>query len=230
MIDEIFTQIDDILYNQRRDKPDIDRGAKNESVTQEFVKNIKDQRIKRYIDVGVNRLSELLGLTISRLVNNKENTMYNTYSLEDSLFQSVKFALRDESYSNEKHIMFYLNDKKRYPIEFFKLYLMNFTSSDLSVELLEINFVEKEEHYKTDWNVHKDYRFDTVGIRDSKFWVNTEYMKSIDIEFEDSIQNYSIEAKMYLTMYQLLYKGILCNNETFDNLSRKTPILITADN
>jgi hypothetical protein len=109
-----------------------------------YIDNLKNRRQRRYIDIGTNRLSELLGLTISRLVPNNNDTFYNSYSLEDSLLQACRFALSNDynkNYVIDKHVTYFINDKKKYPTEFFKLYLNYFPRAEsLDIDLLEINF------------------------------------------------------------------------------------------
>jgi hypothetical protein len=166
-------------------------------------------------------------------VPNNNDTFYNSYSLEDSLLQACRFALSNDynkNYVIDKHVTFFINDKKKYPTEFFKLYLNYFPRAEsLDIDLLEINFVEKEEQYKSFWYKHGDYRFDKASLETCKFRVNCDYMKSIDVEFENTIDNYSIDSKMLLTIYQVLYKGILVNAEKIDDLVRRRSVLITAD-
>lgn len=313
MIDQVFQQIGEVLVTQRVEKPEID--SFNNVVVQKNVhevEKIRRKRHRRHIDIGVQRLSELVRLSINRLVCEKGKELYNSYAYEDSILQACRQSLRNTGFFNDRHISYYINDKKKYPTEFFKLYLNYFKTKkrrnnkdrsmsnrkdyhpnshnthdlhnthdrrdshghhvdphglhvdshgnridthdrrdshgnhnthesdydkdeqDLNIHLLEINYVFKEEYHRNHWAGINDYRFDNCTLDNIKMKVQANTMKRIDVEFEETIECYSIESLMYLAIYQIFYKQTCLIDEpcyhTVEDLSKKRHIFITADN
>ena len=105
---------------------------------------------------------------------------------------------------------------------------------DLNIHLLEINYVFKEEYHRNHWAGINDYRFDNCTLDNIKMKVQANTMKRIDVEFEETIECYSIESLMYLAIYQIFYKQTCLIDEpcyhTVEDLSKKRHIFITADN
>ena len=254
MIDQVFMQIGECVVTQRVEKAEIDsfNFTTVENNIHE-VDKIRRKRERRHIDIGIQRLSELVRLSVNRLVCEKGKELYNSYAYEDSILQACRLSLRNTGFFNDRHVTYFINDKKKYPCEFFKLYLNYFKtkkrrikrdhhdapahhhhdksahhhhdapkpahhhhdahqhssskydyeddydkdSQELNIHLLEINYVFKEEYHRNHWGGINDYRFDVCTLDNIKMRVQEGTMKRIDVEFEQTIECFSIESLMY---------------------------------
>lgn len=113
MIDAIFSEIDNLCSTEKSKLASGEKKsvlARHESVQSQkenhslVINNIQGIAVTKHIDVSINRFSQLIGLTISRLVlNSQPSTLFNAYSVEDSILQATRFALKNDNYSSEKH-------------------------------------------------------------------------------------------------------------------------------
>jgi hypothetical protein len=240
MVDAIFSEIESLCATE---KSRIAAGekkqvlARHESVQSKkenhslVINNIRGNAVTKHIDVSINRFSQLIGLTISRLVlNSQPSTLFNAYSVEDSILQATRFALKNDNYSSEKHLTYFLNSApdRAHPADFFKICvntLKTDSSDEISVDMLELNYLSQ----KQDTETAKNYRFDTEELEKCKFRFNERYTRRVDVTFESSIEDYDLASKMCLAAYQIVYKTICINRETDYDLERRKNILITKD-
>lgn len=260
-IDELFYEIDNAIRDQKKDKPQIDQAWNKEEhqKTAQYIQKKYNQMNRNSIDISINRLSELLGITVTRLVLNKEDNYFNSYALEDGIVQACKLSMNNNIYTTDKHITYFVNDSrggysnpyhlndlnkeihphvesaysiKKYDIDFFKLYLNKFADrSDLALDMLELTYVEKDKDKRDLWEKPRDLRYDSYTLDNNtriKFLANQ--IETISVEFEESIEHYSIHSKMYLTIYQILFKMIHVNRDSISDIVKKRHILITLDN
>ena len=91
------------------------------------------------------------------------------------------------------------------------------TSDEISVDMLELNYIPQ----KKDTDTAKNYRFDTEELEKCKFRFNERYTRKLNITFESSIDGYDLISKMCLAVYQIVYKTICINKETDYDLERR---------
>jgi hypothetical protein len=240
MVDAIFEEIGSLCEKEKSriaagDKKEV--LARHESVQSKkenhslVINNIRGNAVTKHIDVSINRFSQLIGLTISRLVlNSQPSTLFNAYSVEDSILQATRFALKNDNYSSEKHLTYFLNSApdRAHPADFFKICvntLKTDSSDEISVDMLELNYLSQ----KQDTETAKNYRFDTEELEKCKFRFNERYTRRVEVTFESSIEDYDLSSKMCLAAYQIVYKTICINRETDYDLERRKNILITKD-
>ena len=119
-------------------------------------------------------MSKLTGLVVNRLLPSRDSTYYSTYNVEQAIRKSLRFIIENAKSTQfssvnstivqDKILFYFLNDRAKYKIDFFKLYVMEFTGHKQGdrIRLTEFNHTENDPYYQDEKYGHEDYRFDKI--------------------------------------------------------------------
>ena len=234
LIDDIFRELKDCISRQRVIRPDLIRENDLNEKLKDEVDGAKRRKVKRQIDVGMTRMAKLTGLCINRLLPSRGSTKYSTYNVEQAIRKSLRYLLEHQTPGSQREVVpdkivfYYLNDRMKYKLDFFKLYVMQFDNND-KIKLTEFYHVENDDFYRSEKYGHEDYGFDKIKFDRGQFNIDFDYAK-VELDFENMIDNYNIPSKLVLSIYQMVYKEMVKGHVNGRHLNDRSPVLISRDN
>lgn len=232
LIDDLFKQLEGVLSQQRVALPELETNRIKAIQLEHDIRSSKRTNEGKRLNVGLQRLSSNTGLSIIRLIHEPNSTIYDAYNVQQAITQFVKessLKKNDPRFVPDKLIFYFMNDKSKYKTDFFKLYLFDGSSTDETLRVLELYHVDENTFFPEEKFGHEDYRFNQNSIP-------TSFVKDIDFKFakvevkyERSIQDFNIQSKLVLAIYQLLFKEIIVNLASLKDLEALSPIILTQD-
>ena len=235
LIGDLFIELENLVQVQSSLRPNLEEQISRQTELGRQADYQKKMLNRKSIDCGINRLSELTHMGIYRLIPRQNGfgvVYFDPINFEENLRDGIKRALQLGGICQDKFIYFFLNDKLKYrDFDFFKIFLVEF-DKETRIHLTSFCHFEGEPSELQKAEIFgADYLLEVHPA--STLRIHTSFDNKIEVQYEDEVGLYNIQAKVLLAIFQIIFRQFHMERlpSTYYRTSPDTPaqVIITVE-